>query len=156
VLDRGVVLEPNELVDNRGAVDVSFVAGSIEVRQHLADAVRQGQERSGEKGRELQSAVAQVTEDALTAVRQGGQTGKAHEPGGTFDRVQRAEQAGQRVGGRRMALERDQLPFELVEHFAALRDELLDDDRVELKHETVPRVPSPFAPGPRACAAPSA
>ncbi len=111
----------------QGVVGVTLGAGRLDLRQQRADGVDHLQQHGRELGVQRHLSVPQAGQQALTDVRDGLEGVEREESAGALDGVHRAEDARQQLAGPGFALERDQVPVQLVQILVTLDEELGDD-----------------------------
>ena len=75
---------------------VAFVADLLDTVEHVADGVDLRQQAAGDFGIERQFSFAQLAEQVLADMRQRFELAEAKKAAGSLDRVDRAEDAGER------------------------------------------------------------
>ncbi len=119
--------QPLQLVHQLVVVVVPVGAGGLDLGEHRAQRVPGREQRPGDGRRERQRPVAERRQQALGRVRHPLQLREAEEPAGPLDRVHRAEDPRQDLGGAGVALEREEVAVQPVEALHALDQELRDD-----------------------------
>ena len=104
--------------------------------EHSANRINHGQQAAGDFSIQRELAIAQPGEQAFPRVRQLLQPREAEKSTAPFDGVNRPENAGEQLLGRRITLQFDQFLVEPIQVFIALDKKILNDF-----------VHSPFPPG---------
>ena len=119
--------EPGQRLNQFLIVALAFVADGFDASEHLADGVDHREQRGRHFGIQREFAVAQLAEQIFADVRDRFEFCESEKSAGALDRVDRAENTGERAAIAGIFFEIDQLAVEQVEIFAALDQKLADD-----------------------------